>query len=98
MIGSSVLYRILLSGILGSHTDSRGSAEYNQKLSESRALAAAQEILRSEISPSRITTVGYGLTRPVDTNDTESGRQNNRRVEVKIFASDEYKLQVGEAR
>lgn len=65
------------------HTDSKGSDAYNQKLSERRANAVKSEIVRLGISPSRLTTVGYGESKPVDTNDTDQGRAYNRRVEYK---------------
>lgn len=66
------------------HTDSTASAQYNQGLSERRAMAVYMYLVRKGISPNRLTFVGYGLTRPIDTNATETGRQRNRRVEIKV--------------
>jgi outer membrane protein OmpA-like peptidoglycan-associated protein len=78
------------------HTDSKGSESYNEQLSEDRAEAAATHMIERGINPSRITTIGKGETEPVATNETEAGRQQNRRVEVAIFASEEYRESVQE--
>lgn len=69
---------------MGAHTDSKGSDEYNLTLSENRARSVMDYILSKGISPSRISSQGYGETQPVATNDTDEGRQLNRRVEFKI--------------
>jgi len=74
--------------ILG-HTDQLGSEEYNRRLSERRANAAATYLISQGVSGSRLATRGLGETEPVATNETEAGRQTNRRVEVAIFASEE---------
>ena len=74
--------------ILG-HTDDQGSDEYNQGLSERRANAAAGYLRSQGVSGSRIATRGLGETEPVASNDSDAGRQANRRVEVSIFASRE---------
>lgn len=66
------------------HTDSTGSAEYNQKLSERRASTVAQYLQSRGIDPQRIMTVGAGMTRPIASNDTPEGRQQNRRVELTL--------------
>lgn len=71
------------------HTDQLGSNAYNQGLSERRANAAATYLVSQAVSGSRIGTRGLGETEPVATNETEAGRQANRRVEVAIFASKE---------
>jgi outer membrane protein OmpA-like peptidoglycan-associated protein len=68
------------------HTDSVGAAQYNQTLSERRARAAADFIAANGVDRSRISTVGSGMNEPIATNDTESGRSQNRRVEVAIYA------------
>ena len=65
-------------------TDSVGSEEYNQNLSLRRANSVQRALINRGISSSRIGTVGYGVRYPVATNQTESGRQQNRRVEVII--------------
>lgn len=66
------------------HTDSKGSSEYNMDLSNRRATAVKNLLVQRGIADSRIDVVGYGETMSVATNDTEAGRQKNRRVEIKI--------------
>lgn len=67
------------------HTDSRGSEDYNQRLSEDRALAVADFFRGQGVNPGRIASFGQGETQPVATNDTAAGRQENRRVELVII-------------
>jgi outer membrane protein OmpA-like peptidoglycan-associated protein len=65
------------------HTDNIGSADYNQKLSEARAAAVRDALVnRYGVPSARLTSRGYGLTRPVETNATVEGRARNRRVEL----------------
>ena len=71
------------------HTDSTGDADYNQALSERRADAARNYLIGAGLDSDRVTAMGMGETEPIDTNETEAGRQENRRVEVAIFASEE---------
>lgn len=71
------------------HTDSVGRADYNEGLSERRAGSAAQYLVSQGVDRSRVRAVGRGETEPVASNDTDAGRQENRRVEVAIFASEE---------
>jgi outer membrane protein OmpA-like peptidoglycan-associated protein len=66
------------------HTDDVGGPEFNQRLSEGRAAAVRAWLVAHGIDGARLTSVGYGQTRPIDTNDTEDGRRNNRRVEFHI--------------
>ncbi len=66
------------------HTDNKGTAEYNQKLSEQRALSVAQYLESKDVNPVRLATLGKGETDPIASNDTESGRQANRRVEIYV--------------
>ena len=77
-------YRILIVG----HTDAVGSSEYNEDLSVRRAEAAARYIRNQGVNES-IETRGRGEYEPVASNDTESGRSQNRRVEVAIYANEE---------
>lgn len=70
---------------LSGHTDNIGTFEYNQKLSENRANAVAEYLFAKGIQRNRIIVVGYGETQPADTNESEEGRQKNRRVEFKIL-------------
>lgn len=76
------------------HTDSVGRAEYNQGLSERRAQAAAAYVMEQGVRPSRVRTMGRGEDEPVASNETEVGRQENRRVEIAIFASEAYREQL----
>jgi outer membrane protein OmpA-like peptidoglycan-associated protein len=69
---------------LGGHTDSIGSNESNQLLSQERVNSVKNYLLDKGVKPDRITAVGYGETKPVVSNSTEEGRAKNRRVEVKI--------------
>lgn len=64
------------------HTDSRGEDAANQTLSEQRAQAVRSELVRRGVEPSRLTTTGYGETRPIESNRTSRGRAANRRVEL----------------
>jgi outer membrane protein OmpA-like peptidoglycan-associated protein len=80
--------------LLVGHTDAVGSDSYNQRLSERRANAAASFLAANGVDRSRITAVGRGESEPIDSNDTEVGRQRNRRVEVAIFASEEYRREL----
>jgi outer membrane protein OmpA-like peptidoglycan-associated protein len=66
------------------HTDSTGSNQYNQQLSERRAASVAAYLRTREVLGERIIEVGMGEERPVATNDTDSGRQSNRRVELTL--------------
>ena len=69
------------------HTDNIGSAASNQKLSKDRANSVRQYIIdKFGIDGSRLTATGYGLTKPIASNDTEEGRQKNRRVEAVMEA------------
>lgn len=69
---------------MSAHTDSKGSDEYNFKLSDNRARSVMEYILSKGIDPSRITSKGYGETKPIAPNDTDENRQLNRRVEFTI--------------
>lgn len=73
------------------HTDSVGAEGYNQNLSERRAESAGNFLVRAGVAPNRIRTTGLGEMEPVASNATDAGRQENRRVEVAIFASEEYR-------
>jgi len=72
------------------HTDSTGDADYNQTLSERRAESAAMTLAEAGVMTDRLEIVGYGETDPVGDNGTAEGRQANRRVEVAIYATQEY--------
>ena len=67
------------------HTDNVGKDEANQKLSDGRANEVMKDLIERGITAERIEAEGRGETQPIDTNDTEEGRQNNRRVEIEIL-------------
>lgn len=68
------------------HTSSTGTVEYNQRLSERRALAVKNYLSgKSAHAGGTLTARGYGLTQPIDTNETEAGRSNNRRVQLEVL-------------
>lgn len=69
---------------ISGHTDNKGSAEYNKKLSESRAKSVQEYLVKKGISPDRMSFAGYGFDRPIAPNDNEGGRQLNRRTEFEI--------------
>lgn len=64
------------------HTDSMGSEAYNQDLSQARADAVADYLMRQGVDAERMRTIGYGESQPVASNDTDAGRAENRRVEL----------------
>lgn len=70
---------------IGGHTDSDGSDDSNLTLSQNRANAVKDYLINKGIDANRLTAVGYGETQPRATNDTEDGRAQNRRTEVKIL-------------
>lgn len=70
---------------MSAHTDSKGSDEYNFRLSDNRARSVMEYILSKGIDAGRITSKGYGESMPVSENETDEGRQLNRRVEFKIL-------------
>lgn len=73
--------------VIEGHTDSKGADSYNMKLSQRRAEAVKQQLVTLYgIDAQRLDTVGYGETRPVDTNSTSEGRYNNRRVVATVSA------------
>jgi outer membrane protein OmpA-like peptidoglycan-associated protein len=80
--------------VIVGHTDSIGSNSYNQSLSQRRASSAATYLASSGVPRDRIDATGKGETEPVADNATDGGRQQNRRVEVAIFASEEYRKQL----
>ena len=69
---------------LSGHTDARGSDEYNQRLSDRRATSVKQHLVGQGIDAGRMQTVGFGESQPVADNETDEGRELNRRVELKI--------------
>jgi outer membrane protein OmpA-like peptidoglycan-associated protein len=72
------------------HTDSRGDENYNLRLSERRAQSASTFLVSQGLDSSRIEIVGRGEYEPISENESDAGRQKNRRIEVAIYASQEY--------
>jgi outer membrane protein OmpA-like peptidoglycan-associated protein len=70
---------------ISGHTDSKGSAEYNKTLSAKRAKAVVDYLIAKGIAADRMRSAGYGKERPMATNDTDAGRQLNRRTEFEII-------------
>lgn len=73
--------------IVMGHTDATGSDEHNQKLSENRAASVSRFLQQNGVTAKRVTTKGFGEQKPVASNNTASGREQNRRVEIAIVAS-----------
>ena len=69
---------------IAGHTDSKGDAGYNKNLSQQRAYAVANYLSAHGVASNRINVVAYGESSPVASNNTEAGRQQNRRVELTI--------------
>ncbi|MBC7743845.1 MAG: OmpA family protein [Flavobacterium sp.] len=79
------------------HTDATGADNYNLRLSDRRAGAVKAYAMANGISASRLTTEGRGETEPIAENSTETGKSQNRRVEVVIIANDKLKAEAKEA-
>ncbi len=77
-----------LNIVITGHTDNVGAHDYNMKLSKQRAQAVYDKLIEKGIDPARLSYTGKGDTDPVDTNETDEGRQNNRRVDFTILGED----------
>jgi outer membrane protein OmpA-like peptidoglycan-associated protein/opacity protein-like surface antigen len=86
-VGDELVANPQINVEIGGHTDSRGSDEYNQQLSEHRAASVVQYLVGRGVDSQRMTSAGYGETQPVADNDTDEGRELNRRVELKIVGA-----------
>nr|VFJ60672.1 MAG: von Willebrand factor type A domain-containing protein [Candidatus Kentron sp. DK] len=73
------------SAELGGHTDSTGAERHNEQLSKQRAESVMRALISNGVPASRLTAIGYGSTRAIGSNDTLSGRYENRRVEARII-------------
>lgn len=71
---------------IAGHTDSTGSEAHNMQLSQRRADAVKNALIGKGVASARMTTIGYGESKPVADNKTDAGRQQNRRVEIRIIA------------
>jgi outer membrane protein OmpA-like peptidoglycan-associated protein len=84
LISDIMSEELLLYLDISAHTDDVGRESYNQRLSEKRAEAVVGYLVRSGISPARLHSAGFGSSQPKADNDTEEGRTQNRRVELKL--------------
>ncbi|MEI8185915.1 MAG: OmpA family protein [Chlorobiaceae bacterium] len=84
--------------VIEGHTDNTGYRSSNQILSEKRADSVANLLKTYGVSRQRLSPIGYGDTKPIETNNTEWGRKQNRRVEVVIYANDDLKRQAKSGR
>lgn len=71
---------------VGAHTDDRGSAAYNLRVTQGLADQVRQELIARGVAPTRVRAVGYGESRPIADNLTESGRSANRRIELVVVS------------
>ena len=83
LMNEVITLKIEISG----HTDNIGSAKYNQGLSERRAKAVVDYLIKNGIAAERLEFKGYGFDQPIAKNDTEEGRQQNRRTEFKVIGN-----------
>lgn len=81
--------------LIEGNTDSIGSANFNKRLSEMRAKSVGNFLISEGVATNRIKVVGMGESNPIASNNTETGRQQNRRVEMGIYASDQMKKEAG---
>ncbi|MEY4111141.1 MAG: hypothetical protein RLZZ46_1496, partial [Bacteroidota bacterium] len=71
---------------ISSHTDNKGSEEYNKNLSQDRSTSVLKYLVGKGINSARLENKGYGFSQPIATNDTDDGRQMNRRTEIRILS------------
>lgn len=83
-----------IDALVVGHTDSVGSADYNQGLSERRAESVAMYLSQGGVAHSRMLISGMGENQPVASNETAEGRQQNRRVEIALYANEQYREQM----
>ena len=70
---------------ISGHTDNLGDGKQNQRLSEERALAVKAFLVTEGCSENNMSTIGYGASKPIASNDSEAGRAKNRRVELRFL-------------
>ena len=75
--------------LVAGHTDSVGDEDYNYDLSQQRAQSATNHLIAVGMNPDHVSLAGLGESEPIATNDTAEGRQQNRRVEVALYASED---------
>ena len=71
--------------LIEAHTDNIGDSLTNQKLSESRAMSVKNFLINNNVDPNRLSTIGYGESKPVLDNDSDESRTENRRVEINLI-------------
>lgn len=84
-VGDALSANPSMKAEIGGHTDSTGPAKLNERLSQKRAQAVKDYLVKRGIAADRLTVKGYGPTQPIDTNETPEGRELNRRVELKVL-------------
>ena len=72
--------------VIEGHTDSIGDISSNKAISETRAAAAKNHLIRKGIAPARLSIVAMGTEKPLESNDTPEGRSRNRRVVIRVVA------------
>ena len=77
--------------LIEGHTDATGTEEHNLELSKERAQSVSNYLAQLGVDPARFTATGYGELQPIASNDTQEGRQQNRRVELAVMANDKLK-------
>lgn len=80
--------------VVEGHTDSRGSADYNRRLSQDRAGSVKAYLMKQGVEANRLDAKGYGPDRPVADNKTDKGRELNRRVEFVIVTEEKTQIKV----
>jgi outer membrane protein OmpA-like peptidoglycan-associated protein len=70
---------------ISGHTDNKGSDDYNATLSQGRSEAVVNYVISQGVDSYRLSAHGYGEAKPIDTNDSDEGRANNRRVEFTVM-------------
>lgn len=86
-VGAALTARPDIKVAISGHTDSLGTEDYNLSLSEARAKSVAEYLVGTGVAGTRLSSAGFGESMPVADNSAESGRAENRRVELKIVAS-----------
>ncbi len=86
-VGDALLARKDIKVEIDGHTDGKGGVAYNQKLSERRADSVKAYLVTRGVEEGRMSTKGFGKSMPIATNDTDEGREANRRVELKVTES-----------
>jgi len=85
------------NAVIEGHTDNVGEEIYNQSLSENRAHEIENYLIRKGVDDARMKTIGYGERQPIASNDTDVGRQRNRRIEIGLYANDQLRQSTSKA-